>query len=71
MKLQQLIDLLKEYEEKVKIELLSFQVFTDESGTIYSHYLGEQLDNYKWQENFTSVEDAIHIMTIKLALTTV
>jgi len=71
MELQQLIGLLKKYEEIVKSELLSFQVFTDESGTIYSHHLCEQLDKYKWQEKFTSIEDAIHIMTIKLALTTV
>lgn len=59
---------MKEYEEKSKSELLFFQIFTDESGTIFSQYQGEGMEKFRWRQYFKDLEDAIYNMKIKIEL---
>lgn len=63
--MEELLALLKDYNNHTS-ELMSFEVFTDKSGAIYSHYQGEEMKKHRWISHFTSIEDAIVIMKTKI-----
>lgn len=62
--MEKLFELLKEH-QKISKELLSFEVFTDRSGCVYSHCVGDEMEKYKWQESFVDIQDALYNMKIR------
>ena len=65
--MSKLFKLLKEWNELHK-ELMSFEIFLDGSGCIYSHCVGEEMDKYHWQYHFKDIDDACNEMKIKIEL---